>query len=461
MSDGTRGGSNDPNLPLIATDDVGGVAYQRVKLDLGGDGLSVPVVGSLPVTSASVLAVSFSSNSSVALGDTMNLDAFGRLRTSNAATLFESSFEYDYQSAWFEPIVASGGTIAHSSNTRSLTLTTPTTSGASAAMQTRQFFPYEKGKSQLIKATFVLGSAVANVRKRVGYFETNNGVYLEQTTDGLRLVLRSKSTGSIVNNEVERAAWNLDPMDGSGPSGLALDVTKQQILVIDAQFLGAGRIRCGFNIDGRTYAAHQFLNANRNAVAPYMQTFSLPVRYEIANTSTSAGGTFQIICCEVESEGGVGSPNGFLFSAANTADVATSSTRAHVLSIRPAATYSGHVNRQVVVPIDIGVIAAGAAVLVEVFYASVLTGGSWGTIANSSVEIGTGQTITTAGTPVEAFFVASGAGTTRGSGSATIDSQYPLVLDAAGANPRALTIAATAVSGTGTARAAINWKEIR
>ncbi len=34
----------------VATDDVGGVQYQRVKLDLGGDGLSVPVTGALPIS---------------------------------------------------------------------------------------------------------------------------------------------------------------------------------------------------------------------------------------------------------------------------------------------------------------------------------------------------------------------------------------------------------------------------
>jgi len=39
---------------VVATDDVGGVQYQRVKLDLGGDGATVPVVGSLPVSAASL-----------------------------------------------------------------------------------------------------------------------------------------------------------------------------------------------------------------------------------------------------------------------------------------------------------------------------------------------------------------------------------------------------------------------
>ena len=39
---------------VAATDDVGGVHFQKVKLDLGGDGVSSPVVGSLPVSAASL-----------------------------------------------------------------------------------------------------------------------------------------------------------------------------------------------------------------------------------------------------------------------------------------------------------------------------------------------------------------------------------------------------------------------
>jgi hypothetical protein len=50
MSDNTRGGSNDAALPLIATDDVSGVQFQRIKLDVGADGATDPVVGSLPVS---------------------------------------------------------------------------------------------------------------------------------------------------------------------------------------------------------------------------------------------------------------------------------------------------------------------------------------------------------------------------------------------------------------------------
>jgi hypothetical protein len=38
----------------IASDDVGSVQFQKVKLDVGGDGATVPVVGSLPVSAQGV-----------------------------------------------------------------------------------------------------------------------------------------------------------------------------------------------------------------------------------------------------------------------------------------------------------------------------------------------------------------------------------------------------------------------
>ena len=123
---------------------------------------------------------------------------------------------------------------------------------------------------------------------------------------------------------------------------------------------------------------------------------------------------------------------------------------------------SALVNRSYVVPLDVSAIAASTDVLVEVLYNCTLTGGTWtATNANSTIEYGVGQTISVAGVPVQSFFVASGTGVAATSGSQGIDSQYPLTLSVAGDAPTSLTVAVTALSGTGTARASIGWKEIR
>lgn len=44
-----------------ASDDVGGVQYQRVKLDVGADGASAPVVGTMPVSGDTPTPYSLSS----------------------------------------------------------------------------------------------------------------------------------------------------------------------------------------------------------------------------------------------------------------------------------------------------------------------------------------------------------------------------------------------------------------
>ena len=392
-------------------------------------------------------------------------DAFGRLRVSNPFTLFESSFTYDLHPVWFETKTATSGTVAHDTDSRSAILTATADSGSTAAIQSRAYFPYEKGKSQLVKITFGLGAAVADVRRRVGYFDAANGFFVEQTGAGLSMVRRSSATGALVDTQIPQAAWNIDPLDGSGASGVVFDETKGQILVVDGQWLGVGRVRVGFNIDGATYYVHEFLHANRADVAPYTQTFSLPVRWEIESTAASAGGTFKAICAEVESEGGISSPNGYTFSAANLTDVTTSTTRAHVLSIRPALDFpaaSGQTNRTFIIPGSIAVSAEGRPCLIEVFHGSTLTGGTWTRAnANSAVEFGVGQAITTAGLPAASFFVAAASGSNRGADNAGIDSQYPLSLSIAGDAPLALTIAATALAASGTVRAAIGWKEVR
>jgi len=394
-------------------------------------------------------------------------DAFGRLRVSNPFTLFESSFTYNIQPLLFEAVQTTSGTVTHNTTARCATLTAATTNGSTAALQSRQYIPYEKGKSQLVKMTFEFGAAVANVRRRAGYYDATNGFYLEQTSAGVSFVRRSSSSGSLVNTPIAQSAWNLDPLDGTGPSGITLDLSKAQILVIDGQWLGVGRVRMGFAIDGGgTIYCHEWLHANREPVAPYTQTFSLPVRWSIESTATSAGATMKAICAEVESEGGVNSPNGFAFSAANTANVTTSTARAHLLSIRPATDFpasSGLVNRTFMIPVDISVYAASEAVLIEVFYNSTLTSGTWTRAnASSAVEVGTGQTIGTAGLLISSFFVAAGSGPkVTAAGAAGIADTMPLTLDIAGANPRALTVAVTAIAGTGTARGAIGWKEIR
>lgn len=230
-------------------------------------------------------------------------DAFGRLRVSSPLTLFDSSHRYKDNGLW-NTSTASGGTAVFSPNQGLVNLNVNTTSGSQVLRETTKVFPYQPGKSLLVFNTFVMAPAQTNLRQRVGYFGTDNGVYLQLNNNTLSFVERSLVTGVPTETVVNQAAWNADKLDGTGPSGVILDITKAQILFADIEWLGEGTVRLGFIIDGIFIVCHRFNHANLIA-STYITTASLPLRYEITNTGiTLNSSTLKQVCSTVISEGG-------------------------------------------------------------------------------------------------------------------------------------------------------------
>jgi len=391
------------------------------------------------------------------------VDAFQRVAVANPSSLFDSQFEYDLQSLLWEQITSNGGSIAHVPNQCAARLSTTTTNGSTAALQSRQYFRYQPGKAQQIFVTFVLGAASANVLRRVGYFDAANGIFLEQngTTD-LAIVRRTKTRGTAVDNRVIQANWNVDPLDGSGDSGITLDLSKSQILVIDLQFLGVGRVRIGFDVDGVVVWCHEFLNAN-SLTTVYMSTANLPLRYEQTASTGASAATMDCICASVISNGGFDEERGYLFGSANAAAInAGNGTRTAMLGIRPAATFNSIANRTTIIPLDVSVVAGSTAILVEVLYNTTLSGGSWAAAdAASAVQVNKTPTGISGGIVIAAFHVGANGQRSQLTQTKSVASRLPLVIDSTGANPIALAIAATGLGGASSSYAAMSWKELR
>lgn len=228
-------------------------------------------------------------------------DAFGRLRTSTPLTLFDSSHRFQDNGLW-STSTASSGSATFNANQGLVDLAVNSTSGSQVLRETTKVFAYQPGKSLMVMSTFVLAAAKTNLRQRVGYFGTDNGFYLQLANTTLSFVERSLSTGTTT--QVDQANWNTDRLDGSGPSGLTLDITKSQILWLDMEWLGVGTVRMGFVINGEFITCHSFHHAN--LISPtYITTACLPLRYEITNTGdTSGSSTLKQVCSTVISEGG-------------------------------------------------------------------------------------------------------------------------------------------------------------
>jgi hypothetical protein len=125
-------------------------------------------------------------------------DAFGRLRVSQPYTLFDSQNRYAADNQ-FDTSTVTGGSTTYLPNESSLRMDVTTASGAEVVRQTFRSFPYQPGKALLVLATFVMNAAKTNLRQRVGYFGTQNGLYFELNNTTKAFVIRTYISGSVDN----------------------------------------------------------------------------------------------------------------------------------------------------------------------------------------------------------------------------------------------------------------------
>jgi hypothetical protein len=255
-----------------------------------------------------------------------------------------------------------------------------------------------------------MNPAKTGLRQRVGYYGASNGMYLELSGTTLSFVERSSSTGSLVETRVAQADWNVDKLNGSGPSGLTLDITKAQILWMDIEWLGLGTVRLGFVINGEFIHCHSFHHANL-IESTYITTASLPLRYEITNTAaTASNSTLKQVCSTVISEGGYelrGLQQAVGTSITTPYTLSASGTYYPTASIR---LKSANLDA-IVIPTAISIMAAGGSSNYSwrVTEYATTSGGTWASAgADSSVEYNLSGTSSSGGRVVaQGYFSAN------------------------------------------------------
>lgn len=402
----------------------------------------------------------------VAIRDSANLDAFSRLRVSSPLILHNSQLTYDLAPIIYEQITnGSGATITHDSTNRYGLMTfSSTPTGGKAFMQSYEYLPYQPGRSQLAFVTFNMVAAVANTLKFAGYSDGVNGVEFQLDGTTKQFVIYS-GTGSG-NLTVAQSSWNLDKLDGTGASGITLDITKVQILVIDIQALYAGRVRIGFDIGGQIIYAHEFLHAN-NITPPYIQSANLPVRCGMTCTGTVST-TMYFLCAAVISEGGSEDINvyGYTFQQ-DSGPISVGTGGTHMLSLRPRTTFNGITNRTRVAFIDVEIFNGGnQPVQWQLCIGQTLTGTTTYNNVNATYSSSEYNVLgTLSGSPlivIDGGYVPASGGNKTMVNTAII-SRYPITLDAAGLHRAmgTLTLKATSLSGTQVIYASIKFREIR
>lgn len=388
-------------------------------------------------------------------------DAFGRLRTSSPLTLFDSSHRYKDNGLW-ATASGTGGTTTFDANAGLVTLNTTTASGSSIVRETTKCFSYQPGKSLLVMSTFVMDAAKTNLRQRVGYYGASNGMFLEQDGTTISFVERSSVTGSTIDTKVAKANWNIDKMDGTGPSGYTLNLTQAQIFWMDVEWLGLGTVRLGFIINGEFVHCHSFHHANL-ITSTYITTASLPLRYEIANTNTTASSsTLKQVCSTVISEGGYelrGLQQAIGTTITAPHSLTTAGTFYPVISLRLKAAALD----AIVILTAISVLGVSSTnYLWRVVATATTTGGTWTSAgADSAVEYNLTGTATTGGRILaQGYFSSTNQSTSQIDILKEALFSFQLERNGLTSTPYELSLVVTASASTSTVHASMDWEEI-
>ncbi len=346
------------------------------------------------------------------------VDAFQRSRVSNPQTLFDSKQIFDaLPLVWDDSEVSGTGTGSTYSKPHARSRLSVDTNAGKRVRQTFERFNYQPGKSQEIILTGVLGAGAVGITQAIGYFDDDNGLFFQCKDAVVSVVRRSGVTGSPVDNTVNQADWNMDTMDGNGPSGITLIPSNTQIFFMDFEWLGVGRARFGFFLDGKLTYVHEFRNTN-NLDVVYMSTPNLPIRYSIENDGNGPATFLDHLCSAVVSEGGQ-QHEGVIHqqsTAGAHVDMATENVLYAIVGIRLKSTHLAMTIELLKVAVTLQTQSKDIE-WVLIFNPTIAGTPSWVNKTNSAIQyfLGAEAHTITGGTNIDSGYVATGAGASASS----------------------------------------------
>lgn len=298
-------------------------------------------------------------------------------------------------------------------------------SGDYAIRQTLERYNYQAGKPQEVWISNRMAWATG-VTFRQGCFSSGY-VAPYAPDDGLYFMTKDQAAYCcICKGGVERAVpqseWNLDKLDGTGPSGLVIDFTKPQLMSIGFEWLGVGPVRFGFQLNGVQVFCHNFFTANISS-SIYMRNCTQPVRMELRSTGGAA--TCRCQCSAVIQDGG--ESNFGIVGAADTDGIAVSVAVGVTRPILTARINPASPNHQVrMVSSYLFNSAVNTSFQWMLLWRPTFAGAlTWVTIPDSAIQVAYGYTnpttLTGAGLIMEA-----GYGDTKSSAAITESSQTTL-----------------------------------
>ena len=340
--------------------------------------------------------------------DTVQHTSKNRRKVSTSEIIDYASFTEGTQTDVWDEVTNGTGSITHDPYLGMVELEVGATAGDEVIRQTHRVVKYIPGRQNEVSMALIFGTPTAGIRRRFGLFDDNNGIFFEDVGTTYNVVVRRNTSGGVVENRVSRDNWNVDKLDGTGPSGITADPEAIQFMVIEYEWSGHGQVEFKFVIDNNAYAVHRFNHGNEVSYT-WATTPLLPVRIELTNVDGVAGThTFLQGVHTVSSEGKVNSL-GRVSSVSNAItgrNNTSSGTFYPNISIR---LKSGNLNSVVMPQSFTAATLDNTGMFIRVIEDATVSGGTWVSYdANSPVEYNITPTSFTGGETLMEVYVSPG-----------------------------------------------------
>ena len=328
--------------------------------------------------------------------------------STNEITDFATYTQGKDDDIWDE-VITGTASATHDVYQAMVSLQVGSTAGDEIKRQTKRVQRYIPGRQSEMSLVYRWFPLLPGVRRRAGIFDEQNGAYIEEGSDNtFYCVIRRNTSEGIVETRVARDEWSDDKMDGTGPSGITLNPSAIQQLVIEYEWYGAGQVEFKLVIDNNSYPLHKFNHANR-IENTWSGNAALPIRVELTNVTGESAGPhyFYQGSHSFQSEStttllgrqkSISSPlTGYTLSAANTFYP--------VVAIRLKQTA---LNSVVIPDFYAGATLDNTNVFIRILEDADITGGTWVSYdSESAVEYNITGTAVSGGTILDTVYVSA------------------------------------------------------
>lgn len=262
-------------------------------------------------------------------------DPFGDVRVCARTNIIDIKSTYGVSTLRDKVTTTAGGTFTATGSEFQLQTSTGATDAV--VVQTRECARYQAGFGAEQGMGIRIPASFAGQVAKWGLYDGTNGFYWQYDTDLSVNVIRAG-----VVTQVTRPNFNIDTLDGKGPSGLVLDMTRGNIFKVLFAWYGFGAIvflMAMTDSDGSQciVPVHQQAQPGQTSVA----TPHLPIRIELKNNTATQATTVYLSGRQFSIVGSYNPPERVTCCLLESAVTVPTSGFAPVMAIQRKSGYSG------------------------------------------------------------------------------------------------------------------------